>query len=473
MSSPVYDLCVIGAGSGGLSAAAGAAAFGQKVVLIEKERMGGDCLNTGCVPSKALIAAARAAYGFSESGQFGVKAQDPQVDFRKVQAHVQAVIAAIAPHDSVERFEDLGVRVIRAAARFASPGEVTAGTETIRARRFVIATGSSPAAPAIPGLDTVPYLTNETIFENRTLPEKLLIIGGGPIGMEMAQAHARLGSKVTVLEAFTPLGKDDSELTAVVLEQLQSEGIEILAGTDITGIKRTGKNITVDISTDEKSCTLTGSHLLVAAGRRANVDGLGLEVAGIEYSARGIKVDRGLKTTNRRVYAIGDVAGGMQFTHVAGYHAGLVVKNALFHLPVRNRTEHIPWVTYTDPELAHVGLNEEMARQKGLDFKVLRWPFSENDRARCERKTAGLVKVIVSNKGHIWGATIVGAHAGELIAPWCLAIASGLKIRAMMDQVIAYPTLAEAGRRAAVGYYADFPQKPFVRKLIDWLKILG
>ncbi|HHI82489.1 MAG TPA: dihydrolipoamide dehydrogenase, partial [Rhizobiales bacterium] len=331
---PLFDICVIGAGSGGLSVAAGAAAFGQKVVLIEKGEMGGDCLNYGCVPSKALIAAARHAYGFSSGAPFGITPQKPEIDFQKVHDHVTGVIETIAPHDSQARFEGLGVRVIRAAGRFTGRETLKAGSETITARRFVIATGSSPAAPPIPGLGNVPYFTNETIFANTQLPESLIVIGGGPIGMEMAQAHARLGSSVTVLEAFDPLGKDDPECTSVVLAQLESEGIEILPRIKIEDMEKTASGIRVSISSESGARQLEASHLLVAAGRVANVENLGLEAAGIEYSRRGIKVDKGLKTTNRKVYAIGDVAGGLQFTHVAGYQAGLVLKNALFHLPV-------------------------------------------------------------------------------------------------------------------------------------------
>ena len=301
----------------------------------------------------------------------------------------------------------------------------------------------------------------------------MIIIGGGPIGMEMAQAHRRLGAKVTVLEAFDPLGKDDPELTRVVLDHLEAEGVEILAQAKIEDISQTKSGISIKLEHDGQSKTIKGSDLLVAAGRKANVDGLNLEAAGIEYDRRGIKVDDSLKTSNRNVYAIGDVAGGLQFTHVAGYHAGLVVKNILFRLPAKNRTHHIPWVTYTDPELAHVGLTEEQARKAHGEINVLKWPFQENDRARAERKTDGLIKVTTAKNGLILGASIVGPNAGELIQSWGLAISSGLKIKAMIDQVVAYPTMAEVGRRAAVTQYADLPSKPWVRRLIGFLKVFG
>ncbi len=472
-NNDLYDLCVIGAGSGGLSVAAAAASFGQKVVLVEKGKMGGDCLNYGCVPSKALIAAAKQAYGFTTGEPFGIRPQKPQVDFSRVNEHVHSVIAGIAPHDSQARFESLGVKVVRAAARFIDSKTIMAGDETCHARRFVIATGSSPAAPPVPGLADVDYLTNETIFLNKTLPEHLIIIGGGPIGMEMAQAHSRLGAQVTVLEAFSPLGKDDPELSRFVLDQLAKEGIEVMAGAKITNIGQSDDGINIKLEHEAAKLELNGSHLLVAAGRKPNIEGLGLEAAGIEYDRPGIRVDKGLRTTNSRVYAIGDVAGGLQFTHVAGYQAGLVVRNILFRLPVTNRTSHIPWVTYTDPELANVGLTEAGAKQSGIKIKVLRWSFAENDRARAERKTDGMIKAIISKRGKILGCGIVGPGAGELIQSWSLAVSSGLKISDMMNHVVAYPTISEISRRVAITHYAEFPANPWVRRVIGWLKIFG
>jgi pyruvate/2-oxoglutarate dehydrogenase complex dihydrolipoamide dehydrogenase (E3) component len=467
------DICVIGAGSGGLSVAAAASQFGENVVLIERGEMGGDCLNYGCVPSKALLAAGKHAHAFTSGEAFGIAAQKPKVNFGKVHEHVHSVIAAIAPHDSQERFEGLGVTVIRETGRFVDGETVEAGETRIKARRFVIATGSSPAAPPIPGLDAVDYLTNETLFNNKTLPDHLLVIGGGPIGMEMAQAHRRLGAKVTVLEAFQPLGKDDPELTSIVLDHLRNEGIDIRAGVKITNISQSAKGITIALEEDGKATSLTGSHLLVAAGRKPNVDKLNLDVAGIEHDKRGIQVDDSLRTSNRKVYAIGDVAGGLQFTHVAGYQAGLVVRAILFRLPVKNETRFIPWVTYTDPELAHIGLTEAQAQEKGIGHKVLRWHFKDNDRAQAERRTSGMIKAVVSSKGDILGCSIVAPNAGELIQPWALAMSSKLKIKAMIDMVAAYPTLTEVSKRAATSYYADLPSKPLIRKVIGFLKRFG
>jgi pyruvate/2-oxoglutarate dehydrogenase complex dihydrolipoamide dehydrogenase (E3) component len=467
----MYDLAIIGGGSAGLSIAAAAAQFGEKVVLFEKGEMGGDCLNSGCVPSKSLIAAAKAAHAQRTSTPYGVAAVEPQVDYAKVMAHVESVIATIAPLDSQERFEGLGVKVVKAAVHFTGKRSLEADGQAYTARRIVIATGSRAGIPPIPGLADTPYLTNETIFKNRVMPKHLIIIGGGPIGMEMAQAHRRLGCVVTVLEAFQPLAKDDPELTSVVLDALKSEGVDIRGGVGIVEVKATKTGIQINL---KDGAIISGSHLLVAAGRVPNVEGLKLEDAGIAYTKRGITVDKGLRTTNRYVYAAGDVAGGLQFTHVAGYHAGLIIRNAMFRLPVTNRTDIIPWVTYTDPELAHVGLTEMDAKKlHGNNMKVLRWHFKENDRAQAEGKTKGLVKIIIGPKGRIIGASIVGAGAGELIAPWILAITQKLKISAFANMVLPYPTLSEAGKRAAITNYAGLAQKPLIRRVLGILKLLG
>ncbi len=469
MSGGNFDLAVIGAGSGGLTVAAAAAQFGQRVVLFEKGDMGGDCLNTGCVPSKALLAAARQAHALRSGEKYGIAAQEPSVDFARVMAHVHGVIAAIAPIDSQARFEGLGVKVVRAAATFYGPLSVQAGGQVYTARRIVIATGSRAAVPPIPGLADVPYLTNETIFENTVLPRHLIIIGGGPIGMEMAQAHRRLGSAVTVIEAFDPLAKDDPDLTAIVLEKLKAEGIAILARTAIAAVSGTAGAISV--GTKDKG-VISGSHLLVAAGRKPNIEGLNLEAAGIASSPKGITVGQDLKSSNPKVYAVGDVAGGLQFTHVAGYHAGLVVRNALFGLPVKANAA-IPWVTYTDPELANVGLTEAQAREvHGARIKVLRWPFHDNDRARAEGRSEGLVKAVTGPGGRILGAGIVGPQAGELIQPWVLALSKGLKISAMVNAVAPYPTRGEASRRAAITYFSDFATNPWVRRVISVVNTL-
>lgn len=443
------DVCVIGGGSGGLSVAAGAVQMGASVVLVEGGKMGGDCLNYGCVPSKALIAAGKHAHAMGTGAPFGVTPVIANVDYSAAMEHVRSVIAGIEPHDSVERFEALGVKVITAYGRFISPTELEAGDTRIKARRFVISTGSSPFVPPIPGLDSVPYLTNETLFDLRDRPEHLIIIGGGPIGMEMAQAHVRLGSKVTVLEGMKALGKDDPELAAIALENIRAEGVDIIEGAMASEI--TSEN-GVTVKTKDGPSYI-GTHLLMAVGRKPNIDRLDLDKAGVETHRPGIKVDAGMRTSNRKIYAIGDVAGGLQFTHVAGYHAGIIIRSMLFKLPAKAKTEHIPWATYTDPEIAQVGLTEAEAQEKHGDaLEVVRFPYAENDRARAERAGTGLIKVMIL-KGKPIGASIVGAQAGELIQTWALVIANGLKIGAVANMISPYPTLGEINKRAAGQYY--------------------
>ena len=444
------DLCVIGAGSGGLSVAAGAVQMGADVVLLEGHKMGGDCLNYGCVPSKALIAAGKHAHAMTTGAPFGVAPVAPQVDYAAAKDHVRKVIAGIEPHDSVERFESLGVRVMTEYGAFISPKEVQAGDTVIAARRFVIATGSSPLVPPIPGLDKVAYFTNEDIFDLRERPEHLIVIGGGPIGLELAQAHRRLGSEVTVLEGLSALGKDDPELAAIALARIRAEGVEIVEGAMASQV--TGKAGEIEVHTKEGP-SFKGTHLLIAVGRAPNTDRLNLEAAGIEPAPGGIKVDAQLKTSNKRIYAIGDVAGELQFTHTAAYHAGVVIKSALFGLPSKASTAHIPWVTFTDPEVAQVGLTEAEARERyGDRLEVVRFEYAENDRARTELATDGLVKVMIV-KGRPVGASIVGAQAGELIQVWALVIANRLKIGAVAAMVSPYPTLGEINKRAAGQYY--------------------
>ncbi|MEQ9560693.1 MAG: FAD-dependent oxidoreductase, partial [Rhodospirillales bacterium] len=445
--------CVIGGGSGGLSVAAGASQMGARVVLIEKGEMGGDCLNYGCVPSKALLAAGHAAQAVRGAGRFGVRATLDGVDGRAVYDHVEGVIDAIRPMDSQERFEGLGVTVIREHARFTGPDRVQAGATEIRAKRFVVATGSSAAVPPIPGLDGVPFLTNETVFGRDALPGHLIVIGGGPIGVEMAQAHAQLGCKVTLLEMFSIMANDDRELVDVVRRALVAGGIDIREGIKIASVEKTDTGVAVTIEDGGATGRIEGSHLLVAAGRRANVAGLDLEKAGIDHTPKGITVDRRLRSTNKKVFAIGDVAGGLQFTHVAGYHAGVVIKNALFRIPAKADHSAVPWVTYTAPELAQVGLTEKKARDAGIAFNVLRWPFHDNDRAQAERETEGLVKAIVTPKGRILGCGIVGPHAGEHIHLWVLALAKGMKAGDLATMIAPYPTLGEVSKRAAGSFF--------------------
>lgn len=462
------DLCILGGGSGGLSVAAGAVQMGADVVLVEGHKMGGDCLNYGCVPSKALIAAGKHAHAMTTGAAFGVKPVVPEVDYAAAKDHVSRVIAGIEPHDSVARFEGLGVKVIQDYGTFISPTEVQAGDTLITARRFVIATGSSPFVPPVPGLDSVPYFTNESIFDLRDRPDHLIIIGGGPIGMELAQAHRRLGCSVTVLEGAKALGKDDPELAAIVLENIRAEGVDVIEGALAKAVRGVAGAIEVET---EEGAVFKGTHLLMAVGRKPNVERLDLEAAGVEPVKGGIKVDASLKTTNKRVYAIGDVAAGLQFTHVAGYHAGVIIRSALFGLPSKQRTDHIPWATYTDPELAQVGLTEAEARKThGDKLEVVRFDFAENDRARTELQTRGLVKVMVV-KGRPVGASIAGPQAGELIQIWALAIANKLKMGAVAAMVSPYPTLGEVNKRVAGAYFTPrLFDNPWVKRVVRFVQ---
>ncbi|ASP36028.1 NAD(P)/FAD-dependent oxidoreductase [Labrenzia sp. VG12] len=469
------DICVIGAGSAGLSVAAAAAAFGVDVVLIEKGLMGGDCLNYGCVPSKALLAAAKAADNVRKAAGFGVGAPEPEIDFARANDHVRHVIGTIEPHDSQERFEGLGVTVLRSPAEFTGHDTVKAGDTEIRARRFVIATGSSALVPPIPGLDQVPFLTNESLFDLRRLPEHLAIIGGGPIGLEMAQAHRRLGAKVTVFEAQKALGKDDPEMAAIVLERLRSEGIEILEETAVETVDEADGKVTIHgKGKDGSALSITADQLLVAAGRAPNVAGLGLEKAGIAFDRKGIAVDQGLRTSNSKVYAIGDVAGGLQFTHVAGYQAGLVIRAILFRLPIKMTADIVPWVTYTSPELGHVGLSEKQAHARlGDKVKVLTADYAGNDRAQAEGRTIGRLKLVAGPRGRLLGAEIAGEQAGEIINLLSLALSKNMTMKDLAGFIAPYPTLGELVRRAAISYYAEAPKNVWVRRVIAFLRKFG
>jgi pyruvate/2-oxoglutarate dehydrogenase complex dihydrolipoamide dehydrogenase (E3) component len=467
------DLCVIGAGSGGLSVAAAAAQFGVPVVLIEKGRMGGDCLNYGCVPSKALLAAGKRAEAVRTAGPFGIDVIEAQVDHSRVHDYVHGVIAAIAPNDSVERFTGLGVRVLQQQASFLDKTTVEAGHYLVRARRFVVATGSSPVIPPIPGLNEVRYLTNETIFDVNERIQHLIVLGGGPIGFEIAQAHRMLGAHVTIVDAATFLAHEDPEASRVVIDRLSESGVILHPGTRVERVERAIQGVAVHIGKQGETEIVKGSHLLVATGRKPNVKGLSLDRAGVKFDADGIKVNQQLKTSNPHIYAIGDVVGGPQFTHLANYHAGIVIRNALFRLRPRASAAHIPRVTYTDPELAQVGLTEAEARKKYRRIRILRWPYADNDRAQAESTTHGFIKVITRKNGQILGCTIVGAEAGELLQLWVMALARDLRIGDLTGLVLPYPTLSELSKRVAYTFYQPSLTKRWFRRLIDLLRRFG
>ena len=450
---PDYDVAVIGAGAAGLSVSGVAAQLGLRTALIERDRMGGDCLNAGCVPSKALLAASHAAQTARAAFRYGVFLPEARIEWAAVQAHVKGVIEGIAPLDSEARYRELGAHVVRGEARFAAPGTLAirlpGGERRITARRIVVAAGSRAAVPRLPGLDTVSYLTNATLFDVPDQPAHLLILGGGSIGLEMAQAHAALGSRVTMVESHRLAGREDPELAEIVRQELLRNGVTVLEGTAVAAVEPGPTLVLAD------GRRVTGSHLLVAVGRTPNLDGLALDDGHVAVTERGVAVDAGLRSTsNKRVYAVGDIAdpvglGPRYLTHVGSYHAGLVVRGAMFRLPARLDYAALPRVTYTDPELAQVGLTEAEAHAAGLAVDILRWRLDENDRARTERRTEGLVKLVVGKRGRVLGAGIAAPHAGEMIGAWTLAITRRVPLSAMANMIVPYPTRAEAAKRAA------------------------
>ncbi len=459
------DLIVIGAGSAGLSVAAGAVQMGARVILIEGGEMGGDCLNTGCVPSKALIEAARHAKAAVAAAKLGVSCSQVAIDYASIMQHVHATIATIEPHDSQERFENLGVRVIRGYARFTSKNAIIVENETITGRRIVVATGANAVTPPIKGLDQVGYFTNESFFENYDQPDHLIIVGGGPIGIEMAQAHAQLGIKTTLIERFEILPRELADTRDLVRKKLSHDGVSVFENCDILGIKESDAIKSINL---EDGQIIDGSHLLIATGRRANFQGLNLPAAGIETTDVGIEVDDSLRTTNRAVYAIGDVIGREQFTHVAGYHASLVVRSALFGLPAKVKTHHIPRVTYCDPEVASVGDISD-----GPGIEKYRVEYDGLDRAIAGDRAEGFAQMWVKN-GRVRGVTIVGAQAGELIHFWSLIIAQNLKLSKVSSVITPYPTLSDINKKLIGAYFTprlfdNAMIKSFVKRIQRWV----
>jgi pyruvate/2-oxoglutarate dehydrogenase complex dihydrolipoamide dehydrogenase (E3) component len=465
------DICVIGANAGGLAVAAAAAASGASAVLIENGGMGGDILRKdGSVPVQALIAAAAHANAMRNGARFGAKAVRVGIDFGAVSAHVRHVIDVVAPNLTRERFAGLGVRFLSGTARFTDPETVVAGDLSIKAGHFVVAAGSVPIIPEIPGLLDIAHLTSETVADLAELPRHLIVIGAGRTGLELAQAFRRLGAEVTVLESATPLAHADPECAAIVLDALEREGVALRTEVAITNVRRAFARVQVTFAASAGAETIEGSHLLVAAGRRVNLDDLGLGAAGIGYTPQGITADQHLRTTNKRVYAVGDIAGMQPSAHAATYHAGIVVRHALLRMPVKVNHLAVPSVIRTDPELAQIGLLEEEARARKHAIRVLRWPYRENDRAQAAGATDGHIKVVTDRSGTILGATIVGADAGEIIAPWALAIRENLNIQALGGFVVPYPSYAEVGKRAAATYLSRGLTSARVRRIIGWLR---
>ena len=462
------DLAILGAGSAGLSAASGAAQIGRSVVMFEPHEMGGDCLNTGCVPSKAIIRAGKAAQAFREAAKYGVADTKPKVDFAKVQAHVQDAIATIAPHDSQERFEGLGVNVIREAARFIDRRTLESESHVVQAKRIIVATGSRAAAPPIPGLDGVPYLTNETIWNLDILPEHMIIIGAGPIGLELGQTFNRLGAKVSIVDISEPLPKAEPEHAKALVASLEAEGVVFHAPSKTKSVSGDAGRIALTL---DNGTMIEGSHLLVAAGRAANVEDIGLDIAGIAFDENGIHTDATLRTTNPRVFAAGDVAKGKGgLTHTAGYHAGTLIMGFYFLPPGLNRllakpTMPMPAAIFTEPGLATIGMTEAEAKSKGIDVKIATADFSSNDRAITEKETEGSVKIVATPRGKILGASVLGEEAGSIIQLIELAMNNGVKMSKLARHVAPYPTRGDAVRAAASGFYSEAFNSPKVKKL--------
>lgn len=445
------DLCVIGAGAAGLVSASGAAMLGRKVVLFEKGEMGGDCLNYGCVPSKALLTAAHTAHAVRTADRLGVKAGEPEIDFAAVRAHIRRAIDAIHPNDSQERFEGMGVRVIREHACFVDEKTVQSDGYEVRARRFVIATGTRARIPPIKGIKTVDYLTNETIWDLEALPEHLLILGGGPIGCELGQAFRRLGARVTIVEAKRLLGPFDAGDVDILRRQLLEDGVEIVEGELAERVEKAPSGIALTLKNGQR---IEGSHLLAAVGRTAITEGLGLEAAGIEADERGIVCDDKLRTANKRVYAAGDIAGKGQLTHLAGWHGSVIVRNLYFGLPTRQSSAAIPAAVYTEPTLAMVGMTEQTAREtRGDRVRTASWRFDDNDRAIAEGKTEGGVKIIADKSGKLLGATAVGERADDLVQILSLPVQKKGTMRDITEPVAPYPTRGEIWKRAAGSYF--------------------
>jgi len=468
------DLCVIGAGSAGLSMAYGAAHLDRSVVLFEGAEMGGDCLNHGCVPSKAILKAGKMAQAQRSGAKFGIQPVEPKVDWEAVKAHIADVIATIAPVDSVERYEGFGTTVISEYAQFVDANTVESASARVRAKRFVVAVGSRASAPPIPGLDSVDYATNENIFSLKDFPSHLLVIGAGPIGLEMGQTFRRLGAEVTIIDIAPPLGRNEPEQAKVLVEALEDEGVAFHAPVMTKEIRKSAKGVEVEL---EDGTVIKGSHLLVAAGRAPAVENLGLEAAGVKFDRRGIEVDDNLRTSNKKVYAAGDVVKNMGgLTHIAGFHAGQLVKNFYFMPPVLGRLfskatiNRLPAAIYTSPELASIGLTEAAAREKhGDSIRTVHFDFDENDRAIAERSTRGGVKIVATSKGKILGGSVLGEQAGEIIHMLSVAMTNGVKISGLAQIISPYPTRSEAVKRAASSWYTAQVFGPKAKSLAAFL----
>lgn len=452
MATYDYDMGIIGGGAAGLTAAAGAARAGAKVLIVEKEKaLGGDCLHYGCVPSKTLIRTAK-IYRLMQNGPLfglpGMTVQRP--DFRQIAARIRSVIDTIQRHDSEERFCSLGAKVEFGSPTFTDDHTVNLDGRSYSARSWVISTGSSAAIPPIEGLKETPYLTNREVFSLEELPESMAIIGGGPIGIELAQAFARLGTKVTVVE-FLPniLSADDSDMTDTVMDLLKAEGVEFHLGSAVQSVRNVGDEREVTFTKGDQTQSVRAKTLLVATGRRPNLDGLRLEDIGVSTTKKGLVLDEKLRTTRRHIYGAGDVTGTYQFTHAAGYEGGVVLSNAIFHFPRKVSYTYLPWVTYTDPELASIGMNEKSARAKGITYSVWTEAFGSNDRSLAEGELTGKIKMLLDEKEKPIGVQILGPQAGDLLGEWVAVMNGNVRLSTLASAVHPYPTLGEINKRVA------------------------
>jgi len=467
MATYDYDIGIVGGGAAGLTVASGAAQLGAKTLLVEKEKeLGGDCLHYGCVPSKTLIRTARVRHLMARASRFGLPGVAlPPVDFREVSRRIRDVIAEIQKHDSAERFCGLGAKVEFGSPAFVDEHAVRLNGRTVSARTWVIATGSSPLSPPVPGLDETPYLTNRGIFSMDRLPASLAVIGGGPIAVEMAQAFVRLGTTVTVLERGSQiLAAEDRSMAEAVMAVLAEEGVRFHLDARVESVRTVGGGREVRFSSGGRRRSVRAEELLVAAGRRPNVEGLELGKAGVRVTDRGIPVNSQMKTSQRHIYAAGDVTGAYLFTHAAGYEGGIVVSNAVFRLPRRANYRWFPWVTYTDPELASVGMNEKRAREAGHDCRVIEESFAANDRALAEGETRGRIRIVLDGRERPLGVQILGPHAGELIGEWVAALNGGLKLVTLAGAVHPYPTLGEISKKAPAALLSEKLFSERVRK---------
>jgi pyruvate/2-oxoglutarate dehydrogenase complex dihydrolipoamide dehydrogenase (E3) component len=472
-----YDLVVVGAGSAGLSVAAAASQLGVSVAFVEADRMGGECLNIGCVPSKSLLRCAHVAQTVREAARFGVNASAPTVDSERVHAYVQSRIAALAPHDSAERFRSLGCHVFFGRAQFLDSKniEVTTDRETfqIAGRRFVVAIGSSPKTPSIPGLNEVGFRTNNDVFDMRSIPRRLAVLGGGPIGIEMAQAFANLGSEVVVVQSRERiLPRDDRDLALRLQAILERQGIRILTEAKTAAVERRDEAKILRIEHSSQTEKVPVDEILVAAGRFPNTS-MNLEAAGVAFDANGIRVNAKLQTTAKHIYACGDVVGPHRFTHMAGYQAGIVVANAIFRFPKKVSDRAIPWCTFTDPELAHVGMTNADADAKGVSCSTITFDLAKCDRAVCD-SAEGMVKIVLDKRDRLLGAQILAPRAGEMIHEFALLISSGTKLSALRDTIHCYPTYSDAVKQAVSEVYRPRLFSNRTRTLVRWIRrILG